>query len=135
MAFCFGDVTHTSWEDFQFLMETNRRNIKKWEDIPPMLRKLQTKDYREQCFVHDESREVIDLMKNFKITELKEKVTNNFVDLSKMTGNKSWKKTWAKEIIKTYKWGFNTFMVAMKSDKTHELYGQIDILLTIQKFM
>jgi len=135
MAFYFGDVNHTSWEDFQFLMEKNRLNIKKWEDIPPMLRKLQTNDYREKCLVHDESQEVIDLMKNFKITELKEKVKNNFVDISKMTGNKSWKKTWATQIIKTYEWGFNTFMVSMKSDKTQELYGQIDILLTIQKFM
>ena len=74
-------------------------------------------------------------MENFKIIELKEKVSKNYTDISKMKGNKSWKKTWAKQLLETRKWGFNTFVVGNKSDKSQELYGQMDILLTIQKFM
>mgnify|MGYP006114075727 CR=1 FL=1 len=123
-------------EYLTYLMEEIRQKKKtKLEDISPMVRKLHTTSFKKKCMVHDEPKEVVDLIENFKIIELKEKVSKNYTDISKMKGNKSWKKTWAKQLLETHKWGFNTFVVGNKSDKSQELYGQMDILLTIQKFM
>jgi hypothetical protein len=81
------------------------------------------------------NKDVLDLEENFKMFELKEKSKTNYVKIDDISGNKSRKCTWAKEIYNTKKWDFNTFIIGIQSDKKHILNSQIDILLTIQKFM
>ena len=60
---------------------------------------------------------------------------SNYVLKSEIQGNKSWKKTWAKAVVKSKERGFNTFIVGVKKNKRHLLNGQVDVLLIIQNFM
>lgn len=78
---------------------------------------------------------ILDLESSYKLYELKEKAKKNYVDIFNISGNKTRKRTWAKEILKTTKWGFNTFIIGVKKDKKHILNSQIDILLMIQDYI
>ena len=71
----------------------------------------------------------------FNMNELKEIAKTNYV--KDVVGSKSTKRAWAKSIntMIAENWGFNTFMVGIKSNKKHILNGQVDVLLTIQKFL
>ena len=71
----------------------------------------------------------------FNMNELKELAKTNYV--KDVVGSKSTKRAWAKSIntMIAENWGFNTFMVGIKSNKKHILNGQVDVLLTIQKFL
>jgi hypothetical protein len=66
--------------------------------------------------------------------QLKEMAIKNLVDLNKVE-NKTMKRSWARAITKTKKYGFNLFIVGIKKNKKHLLNGQVDILLTIQSFL
>ena len=76
----------------------------------------------------------IHIYENYKFQDIKKKALVNYVDISNI-GNKSWKRTWVMALSKTYNWGFNTFVVGVKSNKQHYLNGQVDILLMIQDFI
>ena len=76
----------------------------------------------------------IHIYENYKFQDIKKNALVNYVDISNI-GNKSWKRTWVKALSKTYNWGFNTFVVGIKSNKKHPLNGQTDILLMIQFFV
>ena len=78
---------------------------------------------------------ILDLESSYKLYELKEKAKKNCVDIEDISGNKTLKRTWAKEIEKTKNWGFNTFVVSVRKDKKHILNSQIDILLMIQDYI
>ena len=78
---------------------------------------------------------ILDLESSYKLYELKEKAKKNYVDIEDISGNKTLKRTWAKEIEKTKNWGFNTFVVSVRKDKKHILNSQIDILLMIQDYV
>ena len=78
---------------------------------------------------------ILDLESSYKLYELKEKAKKNYVDIEDISGNKTLKRTWAKEIEKTKNWGFNTFVVSVRKDKKHILNSQIDILLMIQDYI
>lgn len=80
-------------------------------------------------------KDILNLEKEFKMVELKQKAKKNYVQVDGIKENKSRKRTWAKEIANTKKWGYNTFVVGVKNDKKHILNGQVDILLTIQKYI
>lgn len=71
----------------------------------------------------------------FNMNELKELAKTNYV--KDVVGSKSTKRAWAKSIntMIAKNWGFNTFMVGIKSNKKHIMNGQVDVLLTIQKFL
>ena len=71
----------------------------------------------------------------FNMNELKEIAKTNYV--KDVVGSKSTKRAWAKSIntMIAENWGFNTFMVGIKSNKKHILNGQVDVLLTIQNFL
>lgn len=109
--------------------------IIKWEDLHPMERELAGTSYRKRSMRIGEPVQVLQLCDSNKIYELKETALRNYIDLSMIHGNKLWKKTWAKQIIKTKEWGFNTFVVGVKNNKKHPLCGQVDVLLMIQKFI
>ena len=110
-------------------------SIKKWEDLTPMERELKGPRYKKISMKEGESDDVLKLLDDNKMQELKELALRNYTDPSKVIGNKSWKKTWAKQVIKTKNWGFNTFVVGAISNKSHYLNGQVDILLIIQNFI
>ena len=97
-------------------------------------RELKGPLYRKKSMREGESEEVLQLCDNKKIYELKEFALRNYVD-EKIVGNQSWKKTWAKAVVKTKDWGFNTFVVGVKNNKGHHLCGQVDVLLMIQNFI
>ena len=109
--------------------------MRKWEDLSSIERELKGPLYRKKSMREGESEEVLQLCDNKKIYELKEFALRNYVDEEKIVGNKSWKKTWAKAVVKTKDWGFNTFVVGIKNNKKHPLCGQMDILLMIQRFI
>ena len=75
------------------------------------------------------------LYHQFNMNELKELATTNYV--KDVVGSKSTKRAWAKSIntMIAKNWGFNTFMVGVKSNKNHILNGHVDVLLTIQNFL
>lgn len=75
------------------------------------------------------------LYHQFNMNELKEIAKTNYV--KDVVGSKSTKRAWVKSIntMIAENWGFNTFMVGIKSNKNHILNGQVDVLLTIQKFL
>lgn len=80
-------------------------------------------------------KDILNLEKEFKMVELKQKAKKNYVQVDCIKENKSRKRTWAKEIANTKKWGYNTFVVGVKNDRKHILNSQVDILLTIQKYI
>lgn len=109
-----------------------------YDKIPKNIRELlSTKelDVLKKQARENTDKDVLYFEDNFKLVELKEKAKTNYVKIEDISGNKSRKRTWAKEISNTKKWDFNTFIVGIQSDKKHILNSQIDILLTIQKFM
>lgn len=71
----------------------------------------------------------------FNMNELKEIAKTNYV--KDVVGSKSTKRAWTKSIntMIAENWGFNTFMVGVKSNKNHILNGHVDVLLTIQNFL
>lgn len=109
--------------------------IHKWEDIPRMQRELKSTRYKEISMICGESQEVRDMMDTIKIQDLKKIALRNYTNPRKMIGNKSYKKTWVKEVLKVKKRGYNTFVVGVQSNKKHPLRGQVDVLLMIQNFV
>lgn len=107
----------------------------KWEDLKPIQRELASTSFKKKSMRFGESKEVLDFCDEKKMYELKEIALRNYVNPSKLNGNKSWKKTWAKAVVKTKEWGFNTFVVDVKRNKKHPLCGQVDVLLMIQDFI
>ena len=78
----------------------------------------------------------LSLMKKYKLYELKDIAKKNYIDIKKIKGNKSDKRTWVKAISKIpNNWGLNTFMVGTNNDKKNVLNSQVDILLMIQDFL
>tara|TARA_Y100000385_G_C12768939_1_gene498426 strand:- start:68 stop:667 length:600 start_codon:yes stop_codon:yes gene_type:complete len=78
----------------------------------------------------------LSLMKKYKLYELKDIAKKNYIDIKKIKGNKSDKRTWVKAISKIpNNWGLNTFIVGTKNDKKNVLNSQVDILLMIQDFV
>ena len=112
-----------------------RKHIRKWEDLTSIEKELKGPLYRKKSMRKDEPEEVLELIDNHKMQELKQIALRNYTDPSKVDGNKSWKKTWAKQVVKTRSWDYNTFAVGVKSNKKHPLCGQVDILLMIQDRM
>ena len=109
--------------------------IRKWEDIPTMEKELKGIRYKEVSMMCGESQEVRDMMGS-KIQDLKKIALRNYTNPTKMIGNKSYKKTWVKEVLKGKKRGFNTFVVGVQSaSEKHPLRGQVDVLLMIQNFV
>jgi hypothetical protein len=76
----------------------------------------------------------LELLDTYNMKELKNKAIINYIDPD-VIGNKTMKRTWAKALERTNKWGFNTFVVGFKNNKNGPLCGQIDILLHIQRFV
>ena len=111
------------------------RRVRKWEDLTSMERELASTKFRTKSMREGETCAVLKLIDNYKMQELKDIALRNYVALDKIIGNKSWKKTWAKQVDKTTKWSFNTFVVGIKSNKKHILCGQVDILLMIQEYI
>jgi len=105
---------------------------RKWDELKPMQRELASTSFRKKSMRVGETEEVLDLVDIYKMQELKELALRNYIVPSKLDGNKSWKKTWAKAYVKTKDWGFNTFVVGVKNNKKHPLCGQVDVLLMIQ---
>ena len=108
--------------------------IRKWDELTAIEKELKGSIYKSLSMTCGEKQEVIDLMNSYKIHELKKIALNNYTNPKKMIGNKSWKKTWAKEVYKVKRRGFNTFVIASQRNK-HPLRGQVDVLLMIQNFI
>ena len=113
-------------------IKSSRPQIRKIEDIPKMQRDLMSKSALEKSKNFGIRQEIIDLEQKYKLKELKEMVSKNCVLPVDVIGNKGHKRTWAKALYKSTKWGFNAFVVGVKQDKKHYLCGQVDILLMIQ---
>jgi hypothetical protein len=113
-------------------IKSSRPQIRKIEDIPKMQRDLMSKSALEKSKNFGIRQEIIDLEQKYKLKELKEMVSKNCVLPVDVIGNKGHKRTWAKAMYKSTKWGFNAFVVGVKQDKKHYLCGQVDILLMIQ---
>ena len=129
-------MTQYVWSDNLLITNTalcKFYGIRKWEDIPRMQRELKGNRYKEVSMMCGESQEVRDMMGSTKIQDLKKIALRNYTNPKKMIGNKSYKKTWVKEVLKGKKRGFNTFVVGVQSaSEKHPLRGQVDVLLMIQ---
>lgn len=112
---------------------------------PPVIKDLYDLTREERCLLSTEKvkylktynipKAILNLESSYKLYELKEKAKKNCVDIFNISGNKTRKRTWAKEIEKTKDWGFNTFVISVRKDKKHILNSQIDILLMIQDYI
>jgi len=87
----------------------------------------------------DENQAILEIERTYKMKDLKEEVKKNHLLKEHIVGNKTMKRTWSKALHKSTNWGFNTFVVGVQrsneDDATHSLKGQVDVMLTIQKFM
>ena len=111
-----------------------RHVVENYSKIPRCLKCLYTNKVINEKKIIDLTDEQIYLVHNFKMNQLKEIAIKNLVDLNKVE-NKTMKRSWARAITKTKKYGFNVFIVGIKKNKKHILNGQMDILLTIQSFL
>tara|TARA_B100000497_G_C7583847_1_gene351383 strand:+ start:477 stop:953 length:477 start_codon:yes stop_codon:yes gene_type:complete len=102
------------------------------DSIPKMQRDLMSAEDLEKCKAIGISQEIIDIEEEYKLAELKELVIKNNYPIENVVGHKGKKRTWAKALLKTSEWGFNTFVVGVNKDKKHPLNGQMDVLLMIQ---
>ena len=106
--------------------------LKNIDDIPYMQKELMSQKALAKCKNIGVSDEILDIEDRYKMKELKEIVGKNYLLDKHIVGNKSKKRTWSKALNKSKDWGFNTFVVGVKKNKTHHLRGQVDILLMIQ---
>ena len=120
---------------FQMVHRYYSRQIIAWEELHPMQRELASTSGRKRAMNVGITPEIKELIENYKMQELKDMTRSNYVLKSEIQGNKSWKKTWAKAVVKSKERGFNTFIVGVKKNKKHLLNGQVDVLLMIQNFM
>merc|ERR1711966_20809 len=97
-----------------------------------MQRDLMSKSALDKSKNFGIDQEIIDLEQKYKLKELKEPVSKNYVLPEDVIGNKGHKRTWATALHKSTKWGFNTFVVNSQKNKRHPLCGQVDVLLMIQ---
>ena len=103
--------------------------------ISRMQRELMNNEDLKKSKNNEIDQSIIEIEQTYKLVELKELRIKNYIPMGDVVGHKGHKRTWAKAIRKTTKWGFNTFVVGMKNNKNSQLCGQIDVLLHIQKFM
>ena len=118
--------------EYQRRVGPSRPQIRKIDDIPKMQRDLMSKSALEESKNFGICQEIIDLEQKYKLKELKDLVSKNYVLPEDVIGNKSHKRTWATALHKSTKCGFNAFVVGVNKEKGHPLRGQIDVLLMIQ---
>ena len=106
--------------------------LRPFDSIPKMQRDLMSAEDLEKCKTIGISQDIIDIENQYKLAELKELVIKNNYPIENVVGHKGKKRTWAKALLKTSEWGFNTFVVGVNKDKKHPLNGQMDVLLMIQ---
>lgn len=115
-------------------------DVKKYENMSSMQRELCSSEVLQKSMMVCLNKEELDMMDDMKMRDVKDAVLRNYV-IPDNIGNKRWKKTWIKALIKSREWGFNTFAVGVKGSKKNQdgginfLKGQVDVLLMIQKFM
>lgn len=125
-------ITLILLREYERRVGPSRPQIRKIEDIPKMQRDLMSKSALEKSKNFGIDQEIIDLEQKYKLKELKELVSKNYILPEDVIGNKGHKRTWATALHKSTKWGFNTFVVNSQKNKSHPLCGQVDVLLMIQ---